>query len=414
MLIKINQWLDNVADYLSTRMSLFVSWYGSKSGIKTRAFLVFGLKILFIACIYYLIFQFREFVYFVAPTSDDGHKFILAVSGIIAFIWAWVRISIAGRKLLKRFRAIKREKVDIPLRLWSYDAVSYIKQTKIAIAYWESLKYLALLNESITNKFFIWTLRSVLEPELELHNQKDFFSIENLPEDFKALHGEKVGKRYVDFGLPLGLLWMLVLFFVPFFAVLWILGVINSLLMFVAGLFGEVFQSIMGNLATLLLVFLVIVLMFSSLGTSFVGVFTALKKRRELWWVPPLSPATPEPQQQEYQELKEHLSRKMDELIIKTEQVNNVDEQLHQRTQAMAKLGKLDPELTGQIGILVNMVLEEEHTKAEISERKRARLDLYKDIIIGTGFFILGIFITSDEVKLFLAKIIVILKSLGT
>ncbi len=383
--------------------------YGSKSGIKTRAFLAFGLKILFISCIYYLIYLFREFVYSVAPTPDDGHKFILAVCGIIAFIWAWVRITIAGRKLLKKFRAIKREKVDIPLRLWSYDAVAYIKQTKIAVAYWEVLKYLTHLNELITNKFFIWTLRSVLEPELKLHDQKDFFSIEHLPEEFKALHGEKVGKRYVDFGLPLALLWAMVLFFVPFFVVTWILGVINSLIMFVAGLFGEVFQSIMGNLVTLLLVFLFILLIFSILGTSFVGVFTALKKRTQLWWIPPISPATPEPQQQEYQELKEHLSHKMDELIETTKKVNRANEVLHQRKRASAILKQLNTEQAGSVGIYVDWALEEDREIGKILERNKERKELIINIVIaasfGTFFFVLGLLVNSDVIKSLLAKI---------
>jgi hypothetical protein len=399
---KTDQWLENASDYLSTRISLFTSWYGSESGIQARILLALGLKIIFIACIYYAIYRFLRFVYSVAPTPEDGHEFILAVCGIVAFIWAWIRIAIVGQKLLKRFRVLKREKIDIPLKLWSRDAVTYIKQTRAAIAYWDLLKRLTNFHELIASKLFIWTFHSLLEPELGSHSQAEFFSVGVIPDELKERHSEKVVSRYRNLAQPIAALW----FLITLYLTLWILSPIIGLILRATGLFGEVFSGIF-----FLLIFFFAI--FPVVGTSFVGTLIAFGKRVELWWLPPVL-SHQEPQQQEYQELKEHLALKMDELMVATEKVNNANEQLHQKTQALAKLRELDPELAGQVGILVNMVLEEEHAKADIAERKKAKIDLFKDIIIGTVFFVLGLLITSDLVKSLIAKITVIMKNFGT
>ena len=410
MQIPIGQWLDNASDYLSTQISWFIKWYESNSGIKTRKFLAAVMKMFFIASVYYVIYLLCKFIYSLAPTPEDGYKAILAVCGIIAFIWALVRIIIVVGKLLQKFRIFKREKIDIPLRIWSRDAFANLKQTKLAIAYWESLKYLTRLSELVTNKFFIWTLHSILEPELDSHSQEEFFSVENLPEKLKEMYGETVGKRYANFGLALGMFWAMFLFFITVYISSWILNPVNSLFMYVSGLFGEVFQSIVNFIFTTF----EMVFIFSVLGTSFVGVLIAINKRASLWWTPSVEPVIQEPQQQEYQELKEHLAHKMDELVTATEQVNSIDKQLIQRKQALEKLRQLEPELAGQVGILVNMVLEEGNAKTEISERKKAKTDLLKDIVIGALFFFLGLIITSDVIKSFLDKIMTILKSLGS
>ena len=402
MHIPIGQWLENVTDYFSAQISLFAKWHESESGIKARKWSVYSTKIIFIASVYYVIFMFCKFVFSVAPTPKDGSKFILAVCGIVAFIWAWGKINILGKKLLKKIRAAKREKIDIPFRLWYRDTIAYIKQTKIVTSYREMLKSLTKINELIANKLFIWTFHSILEPELNWHSQKDFFSVGELPSELKELHGEKVGKRYVNFGFLVALIWAMITFFIA----LLLSMPINKLILFVVGLFGEIAQGIASEIIN----FFILLFTFSVMGTSFWGSLIAFNKRTALWWTPPTI-TQQEPQQEAYQELKEHLSHKMDELSTATEQVDSVDKQLIQRKQALAELREIEPELAGHVGVLVNMVVEEINAKAEISERRRAKTDLLKEIIIGAIFFVLGLLITSDVIKSLFDKIVTIVKS---
>jgi hypothetical protein len=368
------------------------------------------LKICFILLVYYYTYRFIRFVYSVATTPTDAIKFILGFSGVILIIWAFVRVSIIGRKLLKRLRSEKRERIDIPLKRWLNQTAVNVKQTKIAIAYWTILKYLAGWSGSVTLKFILWPLHSLFEPELETNSIEEFLSAKKLSDNLKSQYGEQVHKRYANWGLFLSAIWSFVSFTILLPVMSWVLSPLMRLVTFMADYWG---QLITGILSFIIILF-VMTLIFSLYGSFLVGALKTFGKRMDLWWDDSSLSLTPqEPQQQEYQELKEHLTRMMNELMDATERKNKVNEQIRQRERAFARIKLLEPELAGSVGVFVDMVLKEEHSKTEVAERQREKRGCWRDLAIAfsSGFFFLifGFLLQSDFARSLCAKLLMLM-----
>ena len=406
MLNDIVQFLGEIPNRLSEKISQLVSWSNSAKGVKTlnRAYII--LRICFVLLIYFYIYRFVSFVYSVAPTPNDASKFLLGLSGVVAFIWAFVRIIIIGKKLLIRFRFVKREKIDIPIRLWLKRMIINLKQTKAVIASWELLKRLARWSETITLKFILWPTHSLFEPEINVNSIEEFLSASKISESMKLRYGEQVFRRYVNWGFPISVLLSFISFFILLPVMSWIIKPLLNLVTFMADYWGQLITDIL----FFIIVLFEMILILSFWGSFFIGALMTFGKRMNLWRNKSLSSLTPqEPQQQEYQELKEHVARKMNELMNVTERVNEANEQERQQKQAFAKIRSLDSEQAGSVGVFVDMRLAEERAKTEVVERRKEQRGRWFDVGIGFFFLMLGLFIQSDFAQSWYSKLLVLI-----